>query len=258
MRVAQGSIPYIASHKINFVLLGDFYFIKNPIPTKDLFKNIKFIKNIVPNNLIVLDSSLSLIMNNITLQSYENNIEAYVDGTVNSVSGDLKKWLDESIKNIPLNARILELGSGFGRDAFYLQSQGYKVECSDAAKGFVELLIKNGLDTRVLNILEDDINLKYDLIFANAVLLHFDPEEVKKVLEKILKSLNTAGRFAFTLKQGEGEQWSNDKLRAPRYFCFWNQKNIVSLIENVGFNKIQITDNNKTKNSTWLHIIACR
>lgn len=129
-------------------------------------------------------------------------------------------WLDEAVAGLPSNARILELGSGFGRDAEYLAGLNYSVECTDAAQAFVDLLNKRGLNARKLNVIADGLDGSYNLVLANAVLLHFTREQTKEVLRKVLASLKPGGTFAFTLKQGDGEKWTEEKLGAPRYFCF--------------------------------------
>lgn len=66
--------------------------------------------------------------NHITLQSYEENIEEYIKQTPHKLSNDVKKWISDTINGLLLEARILEIGSGFGRDADYIEEQGYKVE----------------------------------------------------------------------------------------------------------------------------------
>lgn len=159
--------------------------------------------------------------NHQTIQSYEAHVQEYINGTPQDVSGIVKEWLDEAIAGLAKDAHILEFGSAFGRDAAYLQNLGYQVECTDATQAFVDLLKQKGFNARQLNAITDDLGGSYDLVLANAVLLHFTRDETKQVLQKVFAALNPGGTFAFTLKQGEGEKWSEDKLGAPRYFCFW-------------------------------------
>ena len=72
-----------------------------------------------------------------TLRAYEAHVADYVAGTSAEVSGPPRDWMDRAVAGLEGGARILELGSAFGRDAAYLQSRGYQVECSDACEGFL-------------------------------------------------------------------------------------------------------------------------
>lgn len=194
--------------------------------------------------------------NNRTIESYDGHVQEYIDGTPQEVSGEVKEWLDKSLTDLPKEAQILEFGSAFGRDATYLQSMGYAVECTDATSSFVDLLQAKGFNARQLNAITDDLPQGLDYVLANAVLLHLTREETAQVLSKIHASLNEGGRFAFTLKDGEGEEWSEAKLGAPRYFCYWTQEQIGQYLSDAGFDNVDITGGVETKNATWLQVIA--
>jgi len=194
--------------------------------------------------------------NNKTIESYNGHVQEYIDGTPQEVSGIVKEWLDKSLSGLPVEARILEFGSAFGRDADYLQSMGYKVECTDATPSFVELLQQKGFNARQLNVITDDLPHGLDFVLANAVLLHFTREETAQVLNKVHASLNDNGRFAFTLKEGDGETWSEAKLGVPRYFCYWTEEQISQYLSDAGFEDVDITGDAETKNATWLQVIA--
>ena len=90
--------------------------------------------------------------NNRTVESYNVHIQEYIDGTPHEVSGGDKDWLDGLLADVSKDARILELGSAFGRDAEYLAGLGYAVECTDATSAFVDLLQQKGFDAKVLNL----------------------------------------------------------------------------------------------------------
>jgi predicted TPR repeat methyltransferase len=146
-----------------------------------------------------------------------------------------------------------------GRDAAYLQSLGYKVECTDATRAFVDLLNQEGFNARILNAITDDIEGSYDLIFANAVLLHFTRDEAKRVMRKVMNALNSHGTFAFTVKQGEGERWSvpaEDKLGVSRYFCYWTEDRIRRAVQEVGFTSVKAAGDQSTSHATWVQVIA--
>ena len=193
-----------------------------------------------------------------TVESYNAHIQEYIDGTPHEVSGVVKDWLDGSLADVPKDARILEFGSAFGRDAEYLAGLGYTVECTDATPAFVDLLQQNGFDAKVLNAITDELPQGLDFVLANAVLLHFTRDEVSRVIKKVFDALNTNGKFAFTLKQGDGEDWSEKKLGAPRFFCYWTESQIREVLESAGFGDIEISDDKAAANATWLQIVAMK
>lgn len=188
-----------------------------------------------------------------TLRSYETGIQEYISGTATRVSGSVKDWIDRILAYLPsAHAKIIEIGSAFGRDASYIESFGFAVERTDATESFVTFLQKQGHSAYAFNIITDNFKRHYDLIFANAVFLHFIPLELEKVLQKIYASLSENGILAFSVKKGTGEEWTNDKLGRPRYFCYWNEQAITQLLQEQKFEIIcTISEDEK-----FLQIIA--
>lgn len=192
-----------------------------------------------------------------TVRVYEDHVEEYIATTPHQVVGVVKEWLDEATSGLPKDALILEIGSGFGRDADYLQNLGYKVQCSDAAESFVKLLQQQGFEVRKLNVVTDDLGGRYDLVLANAVLLHFTRADTKLVLQKVNKALKNGGRFAFTLKQGKGAEWRGNK-GAPRYFCYWTEAQLGRILKNTGFTPLSIKADRAMNNSVWVQVVATK
>ena len=187
----------------------------------------------------------SLTSNQVTLQSYELGINEYITATAAETSGTIKTWIDHFLLLVPPHARIMEVGSAHGRDAQYIESCGFSIERTDAATGFVRLLRDKGHTARKFNVLTDNFTSDYDLIFANAVFLHFTPDELEKVLKKIHQNLSENGILAFSVKFGEGEEWTTAKVGNPRYFCYWKKETIQPLLESVGFEVNRMTENEK-------------
>lgn len=194
-----------------------------------------------------------------TIDSYNGHIQEYIDVTPQEVPDPVKSWIDASVSGLPLDARIIEIGSAFGRDAAYIESLGYSVERTDASEGFVVWLQQHGYSARKLNAISDELTGPYDLVFADAVLLHFTSQEMTDVLSKVYSALSDNGRLSFSLKQGEGESWSEDKLGAPRFFCYWTRDQLELLLQKTGFMRIQIEDDSLGQNGTkWLHVVAAK
>lgn len=194
--------------------------------------------------------------NNITLQSYNEHVKDYVAGTPQVLDDEFEKWVDRSLKLIPKRGKVLEIGSGFGRDAIYIESLGYNVLRSDATPGFVKLLQEQGYEARHLNILTDQIDDKYDMVFAHAVFPHFKPRQLEDVLLKIHKCLKPGGVLAFSVKQGSGSEWTKIKIGAPRYFYYWSSSDDVqALVNKTGLTVVETTAY-VSKYANWLLVIA--
>jgi len=198
--------------------------------------------------------------NDQTINAYEHHVQEYIDNSPPEVSGAIKPWIDSGLVGLPKDAKIFEIGSGFGRDAIYIQSKGYEVELTDATRAFVKHLLELGFKAKVFNALKDEFNGLYDLIFADAVLLRFTSDEVRGVIDKVFKALNHDGRFLFSLKQGDGEELTTQKLGATRYFNYWQEDEISKVLHAVGFQNIAIThtDDYRKGKPSWLLISATK
>ena len=176
-----------------------------------------------------------------TLESYDRTVTAFYEKSPQEVSGVLQTWIDDNLQTLPTDARIIEIGTGTGKDADYIESQGYTVERTDASQGFIDFLTDHGHQARELDVLTDDLGSDYDMVFANCVLLHFTREDTAMVMKKVFGALTPGGRFAFVMKLGEGEEVSEDKLGAPRFFCYWQQDDLEELVETTGFASCEVT-----------------
>jgi len=172
--------------------------------------------------------------NDITLASYDAEVNGYIAHTPAAYQhhhAPLLRWLNSSLEMISKNDKILEVGSGFGRDANYIHSKGYDITCSDGSKAFVNFLNKNGWDAKQLNILKNNIPNGYKMILANAVIPHFTQKQFELILTKILAALPEGGLFAFSVKQGQGEDWITEKFSAKRFIHYWDLQSLKEYIE---------------------------
>lgn len=196
-----------------------------------------------------------------TLRAYEQHADGYAANSPQTVQGDLKAWIDGLLAFTPADARIFEIGSGTGKDADYIEDLGYKVERSDAAESFIGMQALRGKDVRQFNVLTDSFDDdRYDLIYANAVLLHFTPTEVSRVFDTVRAGLNRTGRFAFTVKTGEGDELTTRKLGAQRYFHYWPKEAITQAVLEAGFiaPAVDTMSDYRGSRRDWVRVVAFR
>ncbi|MDR3125474.1 MAG: aspartyl/glutamyl-tRNA amidotransferase subunit A [Candidatus Nomurabacteria bacterium] len=194
----------------------------------------------------VVKNTTKSLENQRTVEIYEKYADVYekqVTTIYTTEKGKINmekhsKFLQKSLKSLPKTAILFEIGSGFGRDAKYIQSLGYSIQTSDAAKSFVERLKKEGLEPKQFNLLTDNFDRQYDYILANAVLIHFTKEEVRGVIQKIYNALSTGGRFVFSVKQraNNSEDSPDDEyMKEKRYYSHWSVEEIEKILAEIGF-----------------------
>src|SRR5579862_5200641 len=98
----------------------------------------------MPKEKLFFSQGCDSTSNAITLASYELGMNEYISGTPPEVFIRFQSWLDKTLALLPKSARIFEIGSGFGRDARYMETKGFTVHRSDATQAFVHLLQQEG------------------------------------------------------------------------------------------------------------------
>lgn len=191
----------------------------------------------------------------ITLHSYQAAADKYVQRTRTAGDGHAPV-LDRVVELLPAG-RLLELGSGPGWDAAYLERLGLVVQRSDVTPAFVELMQADGHDARILDARTDDLGGPWDGVLANAVLLHLSRSEFAAVVTRVIDAVRPGGLFAFTLKEGDGESWSEGKLDLPRWFVYWREPELRPVVEAAGWTVLSI-ERVPGQTAAWLNVIAER
>ncbi|MEK6896535.1 MAG: class I SAM-dependent methyltransferase [Nanoarchaeota archaeon] len=119
--------------------------------------------------------------------------------------------------------RILDLGSGPGRDANFFKEHGFSPICADISGKMVELCLQKGLEAYQMDL----ENLKFssssfDGIWAYTSLLHMPKANFPKILDNIASFLSDNGLFYLGMKEGDFEDWQSDAK-------YNNEKRFVSL-----------------------------
>jgi len=211
------------------------------------------------NKSVLIMAKNKISSNEITLRAYDYDIESYLKHTPATYDKShefLLRWINLSLGLSDKKGHILEIGSGSGRDALYIKSKGHKITCSDASAGFLQHLRQLPVRTLELNLIKDALPNGYSMIFANAVLPHFTKKETGLVIHKIYNALPANGIFAFSVKQGIGSLWTDEKLRHKRYINFWQPQAIIEIVTQAGF-KIMYKKMNAPgdlKTHTWTHL----
>ena len=176
---------------------------------------------------------------------YEHNLQGYTGGLVPSHRVALfKKYLN--------SGKVLEIGSGAGLDAQELIKQGFTVIPSDFTDAFVEIMKANGLAPIKLDAVNDKFPQDLDGVFANAVFVHFSPEDSKKVIANIYESLKPNGIIFLSMLIGSGTEVSGKLLGIIREFFYYQPQDIEELLKG----KFEILEMNQPVEGRWIHLVA--
>lgn len=190
-----------------------------------------------------------------TLDAYERAADRYAERTDDHRAG----LVDDLLALVPVGARVLELGSGPGRDALALEAAGLVVDRTDGARSFVEALQKQGHEARLLDVRSDAFGGPYDAVFANAVLLHVARTELGDLLARLREAVQPDGVLAATVKHGDGDAWSTRKLDHARHFTYWAPEPLAELVARSGWADVDVRETTRPEaDERWLTVIARR
>jgi SAM-dependent methyltransferase len=193
--------------------------------------------------------------NAVTLAAYEQAAERFRESIPKEPGEELLKLFELILERAGAGASVLELGSGTGLDAIDLERRGFVVRRTDAAEAFVEMMRAEGYPADRLNALTDDFGGPYDVVFADAVFLHFDRDELGEVLRKAAQA---APLLIFTTPEGDGDEWSNRFLDLPRHFVQWREKPLRDLLTATGWAVEHLARGESRFGRQWLYVLASR
>lgn len=134
------------------------------------------------------------------LQWYERSADYYAGLLGPRPPAKLAAPLRKLAELVGAGGTILEVGSGPGRDADYLETFGVRVRRTDATAAFVEMQRARGKDAERLDIITDEFGGPYQGALAYSVLLHVSAELTDQVLGKVAGALAPGGAFLTSVR----------------------------------------------------------
>ena len=187
-----------------------------------------------------------------SIDYYDRYAVPYYEETVDF---SMEEQLERFIELLPESADVLDLGCGSGRDTVFLEEEACVVTDMDGSEKICELAsIHTGKEVLHLKVEDMEFDDVFHGIWACAVLGHFTPDEVKGVMDKILKALKDDGILYFSVKKGE----RNGKYNG-RYFYDYDREALNNLLD--AFPNIKVLDIWKTndvradKSDRWFNVL---
>ncbi len=162
-------------------------------------------------------------------------------------------WKDEMLKfneYLP-NGKVIEIGSGVGKDAQALIGLGYDYLGTDASIGLIELAKQRNPSAQFVQKYAHELDPsvgEFDGFWASAVLLHIPRNEMEKSLLAISSILRNEGVGFITMKEGEGERIDE---KTGRLFTYFKEDEFRDVLESTGFSVLEV-GRRDTEKDNWL------
>lgn len=197
-----------------------------------------------------------------TVQAYD---EAAADYAAEAAA--MPAWvaaeIDAFVTALGGAGRVLEIGSGGGRDALALEARSIDVRRTDIAQGFVDLLREAGFEADRLDPLTDDLKdprrpgTPYDGVWACACLIHVARADMGKVLVRLAAATRPGGRLHASVRDGDGEHVSVEgSLRYTE--TYWREPALRAVLAGAGWIVDEIRHCTGRPGDHWLSVRASR
>jgi SAM-dependent methyltransferase len=201
-----------------------------------------------------------------TVQAYDAMAAQYA-----ADAAAMPEWvaieIDAFVSELGDSGRVLEIGSGGGRDALELEKRGISVRRTDIAKGFVELLREAGFEADLLDPLNDDLaeperpDTPYDGVWACACLIHVARQDLGRVLGRLAGATRAGGPLHVSVRDGDGEDVStHGDPEAPRRYVetYWREPALRSVLAGAGWVVSEVRRYVGRPDDPWLSVRARR
>lgn len=192
----------------------------------------------------------------ITVKNYDKHADLYSSITYNIFSQYHLNLFESYLKG----EKVLDAGTGSGRDAEYLLSLGYKVIAIDASKGILKNARKVAKGASFRNMDLRELKFKaasFDGIWCCASLHHERKKHAEKVISGFAKILKKEGVLYVSVKEGKGEgfEQSANLAEAKVWVARYTQMELEELVLENGFELIKgFTE--EFNRSNWVHLFA--
>lgn len=196
-------------------------------------------------------------MDDLTIRTYNQLAREYDDETAGFWDEFPVEFIQSFIQSLPRLARVLNVGSGPGRDGSLLYAHGLNVICLDASPKMVEMCKERGLFSVQGDFLYLPFeNNSFDGLWAYTALLHIKKAEISRALGELSRVLRSGGILVLGMIAGEGEGYQESSgVKAPRWFAYYSQEELEQLLKENGF-EILKTESFSPRSKTYLNFLA--
>lgn len=194
-----------------------------------------------------------------TIDSYERIARAYAEDTAPDPAGTAEfsgQGLRRLVDAVPAGASVLEVGSGPGWDADFLEAQGLAVRRTDVTAAFIDVQGERGKHVEKLDVTTDELGGPHDAVVALAVLQHVDRDQIPALLRRTAVALHPGGVFLVAILEGDGERWEVGDSGNPYFIVLWDESAFRALLAEAGLLVEWSTCSENSEESRWLMLLA--
>ena len=171
-----------------------------------------------------------------TIDTYNKLAKEYDEETQGFWEKFPYTFFDEFQKYV-WRGKILDVGSGPGRDALILKQKGFETVLAN----FLEIPFAD--DT-------------FDGVWSYTSLLHVSKKQITDALTEIRRVLRPEGIFGLGMLEGEGEVIRDTKgVKEPRLFMLYSQSELENILDQNGFEILHF-QKFQPRTSIYLNFIA--
>lgn len=167
-------------------------------------------------------------------------------------------WLEEfkRFQELLPQGKVLEIGSGGGRDAAILRST-YEYMGTDASRGLLKEAQKRNPGIPFLHQSVYELSFpkhSFDGFWASAVLLHIPKLRIQEALHRIHQCMKPGAVGFISLKEGEGEHLVEEVESEgiyTRFFSFYQEDEFTSELQAAGYTMLEVR-RKQAGNTIWL------
>lgn len=193
----------------------------------------------------------------VTVQHYDSSAQSFWEGTKDhDVTQNYAAFLGAMPARQGL--KILDFGSGPGRDTLYFKNAGHLPTALDGSAAFCEMAAAlSGCPVLCQNFVS--LNLPpetFDGIFANASLFHVPSQELPRVLKELRAALVPGGVLFSSNPRGSAEGWSGN-----RFGNYMEMEVYENFLRDAGFTPLlhyYRPDGLPRSQQPWLAVVARR
>lgn len=176
----------------------------------------------------------------VTVATYDANAERWCAGR------DADFWAAERelFRRLVPRGRVLDIGSGSGRDARLLNAAGYEVVGVDVSASLLRVAAAScpEAEFRLASMYELPFgDGSFDGVWMAASLLHAPKSRAGRALGEVRRVLRPGGAAFIAVKRGDGEGLETSGI-GERYFAYYRPDELRALLERCGLPVAELSE----------------
>lgn len=147
--------------------------------------------------------------------------------------------------------KVLEIGSGAGKDAAALIKMGYDYTGTDASEGLIKVAQERNPGAKFAHESVHELDFpehEFDGFWTAATLLHIPKNRIDEALQRIKTQVKPEGIGFISVKQGEGEKTDED---TGRWFAYYKLDEFRDVLQRNGY-EVKESSTRQGEKDTWL------